>query len=728
MDRSDLVDIKVEDLASVLLRFDNGATGSVSVGQVCAGHKNDLVLEVCGPTGSIRWRQEDQNELWLGHRERAERNAAEGPSLAGSDVRHYARLPGGHQEGWADAFANVIRDIYEFIASGKGPADARPPTFATFDDGYRAARVVEAILASARTGALDAAYEHPSVRAEVHEGGRPDRGAAGADPARRSATPIPTAPSRTGCSSPASSDADYIQLSAALHPSRADVPAGGDARSGGQHARPARSPSTRRARERVAGGAAMPTGVGMSRPRLLRQHAPRRPRRSGAKKHDFMLRVFDAAVAAGRRRGLRLRRPQPEARAWTRTSIASRATFVPLLQGGEGARAHLPRRAVPDAGLDHAATTSTTTSPTRPGTWIALHRICEKHGVGDQFRIHYDPSHAILMGQDTRSIFQYLKDDGLRLPDRRLPREGPGHRRQGRRRPGATAARPIERGDWIGRQAVAAARPTRCNAWKKQTVLCEHELPGTAKHDPLAYLQNRTVDWLDHQLAARELLTLDVAQHPPGRRARVPAGAHPGQGAARADPEGLDRLRPQDRRGRGLHVRAAARGAGGPGHPGPGHRPPAVSVVVNRGASPLGLPHTLSRAPLRRRAPFAWLARALARVASQSGLRPSDSPHALSRAAPSARSVRVARSLRSLASKPADRGFAPRTPPHALSRAAAPARSVRVARSLRSLAQIGGFAPRTPPHALSRAAAPARSVRVARSRARSRQSQPIVIE
>src|ERR671934_227657 len=47
-----------------------------------------------------------------------------------------------------------------------------------------------------------------------------------------------------------------------------------------------------------------------------------------------------------------------------------------------------------------------------PGTWIALHRICEKHGVGDQFRIHYDPSHAILMGQDTRSIFQYLKESG----------------------------------------------------------------------------------------------------------------------------------------------------------------------------------------------------------------------------------------------------------------------------------------------------------------------------
>ena len=45
-------------------------------------------------------------------------------------------------------------------------------------------------------------------------------------------------------------------------------------------------------------------------------------------------------------------------------------------------------------------------------------------------------------------------------------------------------------------------------------MLCEHELPGTARHDPLAYLQNRTVDWLDHQLAARELLDFDPATTP----------------------------------------------------------------------------------------------------------------------------------------------------------------------------------------------------------------------
>jgi hypothetical protein len=66
------------------------------------------------------------------------------------------------------------------------------------------------------------------------------------------------------------------------------------------------------------------------------------------------------------------------------------------------------------------------------------------------------------------------------------------------------------RGDWI--DGKPSDRPAdQLNAWKKQVVLCEHELPGTARHDPLAYLQNRTVDWFDHQLAARELLPLDVA-------------------------------------------------------------------------------------------------------------------------------------------------------------------------------------------------------------------------
>ena len=148
------VEIRVEDLASVLVRFDSGAKGSFTVGQVCAGHKNDLMLEICGSTASLCWRQEHQNELWIGHRERANEILQKDPQLIDADVRRYAHLPPGHQEGWADAFANVMRDIYGCIAAGQTMDSTLPPAFATFEDGYRANCIVEAILDSARQGGV----------------------------------------------------------------------------------------------------------------------------------------------------------------------------------------------------------------------------------------------------------------------------------------------------------------------------------------------------------------------------------------------------------------------------------------------------------------------------------------------------------------------------------------------------------------------------------------------
>ena len=147
------VQVRSEDLASILVRFDNGAKGCVSVGQVCAGHKNGLWFEVNGRQASVRWDQERQNELWIGRRDTANAVLAKDPSLLMPGARGYAHLPGGHQEAWADAFCNVMRDIYD-VVTGRRPKNPRPPAFATFEDGYHSACVVDAVLESHRRGAV----------------------------------------------------------------------------------------------------------------------------------------------------------------------------------------------------------------------------------------------------------------------------------------------------------------------------------------------------------------------------------------------------------------------------------------------------------------------------------------------------------------------------------------------------------------------------------------------
>ena len=142
-----------EDVASVLLRFDNGARGTFTVGQVLPGHKNDLRIEVNGRAGSLRWEQERQNELWLGRANRANELLPRDPSLLLPAAAKYTNLPGGHQEGWADGFRNVIADAYAWIRSD-AQLSAKPAAVCTFDDARRVLCLIEAMLRSHADGGV----------------------------------------------------------------------------------------------------------------------------------------------------------------------------------------------------------------------------------------------------------------------------------------------------------------------------------------------------------------------------------------------------------------------------------------------------------------------------------------------------------------------------------------------------------------------------------------------
>jgi predicted dehydrogenase len=145
------------------------------VGQVCAGHKNGLWFEANGRRASVRWEQERQNELWIGRREGPSGLLPKDPSLLGPEAARYAHLPGGHQEGWADAFCNVMRDVYGFIADGRSMAGERPPAFATFEDGYHSACVVDAVLESHRRGGVWTPVEALTMEPSGREIGKGDR-------------------------------------------------------------------------------------------------------------------------------------------------------------------------------------------------------------------------------------------------------------------------------------------------------------------------------------------------------------------------------------------------------------------------------------------------------------------------------------------------------------------------------------------------------------------------
>jgi sugar phosphate isomerase/epimerase len=295
-----------------------------------------------------------------------------------------------------------------------------------------------------------------------------------------------------------------IELSAALHPSVSDVPAEA-LLDPVANTLDLRQPFDRSRASRVQSAIRL-TGIGLSDlayfdNMLVADATSRRQKR------EFMLRVFDAAVLLGTNAvcGFVGRNPELEMDA---NLEMFEAEFIPLLQEAKARGLTYRVEQCPMPGWQTSDRWHNNIAYA-PGPWIALHRICERHQVGDQFRIHYDPSHAILMGQDSRSIFQYLKDTGYNFLIAGFHVKGQVIDARGVSAWGY-GGQTMERGDWVG--AVPSPNVAdRVNAWKKQTVFSEHELPGTARHDPLAYLQNRTVDWLDHQLAARELLSIEPA-------------------------------------------------------------------------------------------------------------------------------------------------------------------------------------------------------------------------
>ncbi len=137
------VRVEGEDAAVMMFETDGGAAGTLLVSQVSQGRKNRLWFEVDAAREAIAFDQEKPEELWIGSRD-LQRTLLRDPAALSPEAARYATLPAGHAQGYGDAFNAFVADAY---AAMRGQAPDGLPTFA---DGLRAARITEAVLASAR--------------------------------------------------------------------------------------------------------------------------------------------------------------------------------------------------------------------------------------------------------------------------------------------------------------------------------------------------------------------------------------------------------------------------------------------------------------------------------------------------------------------------------------------------------------------------------------------------
>lgn len=143
---------RLDDDCNALVRLEGGASGTLIASQVAAGERNGLGLRVYGEKGSIEWRQEDPNRLrvkWLDGPEEI-RHAAGG--YLGADARAVTRLPGGHPEGYIEAFAVLYREFADgLVAWQKDRSHIMPVTLPGIQAGVRGMRFIERAIESSRT-------------------------------------------------------------------------------------------------------------------------------------------------------------------------------------------------------------------------------------------------------------------------------------------------------------------------------------------------------------------------------------------------------------------------------------------------------------------------------------------------------------------------------------------------------------------------------------------------
>ncbi|MFN8311977.1 MAG: Gfo/Idh/MocA family oxidoreductase [Cyclobacteriaceae bacterium] len=141
---------RLDDDTSMLVRFDNGASGVLIATQVAAGEENNLNIRVYGEKGGIEWRQEEPNTIIAKWLDRPREIIRAGWSYLSDDAKGFIRTPSGHPEGYLEAFANIYRAFTRAVRDhqqGKKIVPAKYD-FPDVNDGVHGMAFVETVVKS----------------------------------------------------------------------------------------------------------------------------------------------------------------------------------------------------------------------------------------------------------------------------------------------------------------------------------------------------------------------------------------------------------------------------------------------------------------------------------------------------------------------------------------------------------------------------------------------------
>ena len=138
----------IDDDAVALLHFTNGLHGVLHATQVATGEENRLAIRVSGEKGTFEWQQMEPNTLIIRWGDRPAEIIRTGNGYMSGLAKWNTRTPGGHPEGYIEAFANIYRN---FVATVRAKAAGRTPTpeeldFPNVIDGLRGLQFIETMV------------------------------------------------------------------------------------------------------------------------------------------------------------------------------------------------------------------------------------------------------------------------------------------------------------------------------------------------------------------------------------------------------------------------------------------------------------------------------------------------------------------------------------------------------------------------------------------------------